>query len=322
MVSSERGRGDLRVRLTGIFYGALGINVYRLTSTDGRALPPFEPGAHIDFHIDGEMTRQYSLLWPAPSREDYLVAVQLADSGRGGSKALHRRSVVGELYDISPPRNHFALADGSLRCRLFAGGIGITPIVSMFRRLRSTGREVELFYWTACPERTLFLDELRADPDVRMFHASSSVSPRVRVGDIVKNMPEEVCLYCCGPDSMLADFDRATRDRPAGLAHRERFTAVTDSNALQTDSFQVLLKRSGQTVNVQSSESLLDVCRTAGIDVAYSCEEGVCGACEVKVLAGEVMHRDSVLSPAQHTRSDTMMICCSRGKGASLVLDL
>jgi tetrachlorobenzoquinone reductase len=322
MVSSDRRRGDLRVRLTGISYGAQGINVYRLTSADGQALPPFEPGAHIDIHIDGETTRQYSLLWPAPSREHYLLAVQLADSGRGGSQALHRKSVVGELYDISMPRNHFALTDEPLRCRLFAGGIGITPIVSMFRRLKSLGRAVELFYWTACPERTLFLDELKTDPDVRIFHASSSVPPRVRVGDIIKDTPGNVRLYCCGPHSMLADFDQATGDRPAGLAHRERFTAVTDANALETDSFQVRLERSGQTVIVQASESLLDVCRAAGIDVAYSCEEGVCGACEVRVLAGEVMHRDSVLTPAHHARSDTMMICCSRGKGASLVLDL
>lgn len=320
MASSDTAACPLEVRLTQVTYGAEGINLYRLSSLDGQPLPAFDPGAHIDIDISPEHRRQYSLLWPPASPGSYTVAVQLSAEGRGGSRELHHRSVVGSRYRISPPRNHFVLREDGARYLLFAGGIGITPVVSMYRRLRLAGLPVSLYYWTASSTRTLFLDEFAGDADVQLLHGASGETPAVRIADLIAAAPADAQLYCCGPDGMLAEFDRATAAWPQGMAHRERF--APPAQALPTDSFQVELKRSQKVFVVGPDQTLLQLCMDAGIDVSYSCEEGVCGACEVKVLAGQVDHRDSVLSAAQQARSDSMMICCSRGVGSDLVVDL
>ncbi|TRX75173.1 PDR/VanB family oxidoreductase [Pseudomonas mangiferae] len=308
------------VRLTAIEYGAPGVNHYRFSSLDGQPLPAYEPGAHIDLELAPGLVRQYSLLWPSPRASDYLIAVQVSEAGKGGSRQLHYESVVGAVYRVSAPRNLFPLQASGISY-LFAGGIGITPIVSMYRQLRRQGRAVQLFYWSATPEHALFAEELQDGVDgVRLFHTRSGVAvPRLK--DIVRDAPAEACLYCCGPTAMIDEFDRVTAGRAPATVHRERFSASTD--ALQPgDGFQVTLQRSGMTLSVGPDQTLLQVCEAAGVDVAYSCEEGVCGACEVRVLGGEIEHRDTVLSPQQRARGDCMMICCSRGIGASLVLDL
>lgn len=156
---------------------------------------------------------------------------------------------------------------------------------------------------------------------MRLFHTRSSGAVPPRLKDVLRTLPPSAQLYCCGPQGMVDEFDRLTLDRPEANTHRERFSATTD--ALQPgDSFRVRLQRSGLTLTVPAELSLLQVCEAAGVDVAYSCEEGVCGACEVKVLAGQVEHRDTVLTPEQRQRSESMMICCSRGVGDSLVVDI
>ncbi|MBN3725138.1 PDR/VanB family oxidoreductase [Burkholderia sp. Ac-20379] len=324
MASSEAPGGELELRLGAVAYGAQGINLYRFDAPDGAALPAFEPGAHVDVQACGAHRRQYSLLWPPAAPGSYTIAVQVAEDGRGGSRALHYDSVVGRHYRLSAPRNHFGLAAGARRYVLFAGGIGITPIVSMYRRLRQDGAAVELHYWSANRARTLFLDELRDAPGVHLHHAETRPvdgAPSPRIGDVIRDLPMDAQLYCCGPDAMLAAFDAACANRPAGMAHRERF-GVDAAALLPADTFQVRLARSGRTLTVDAGQTLLQACLEAGVDVSYSCEEGVCGACEVKVLAGEIAHRDSILTPEQRRANRSMMLCCSRGAGTSLVLDL
>ncbi len=321
MASSDTGDGELALRLAEIAYGADGINLYRFDAPTGVALPAFEPGAHVDVQACDAHRRQYSLLWPPARPGSYTIAVQVDEAGRGGSRALHYDSVVGRDYRLSAPRNHFRLQPGAARYVLFAGGIGITPIVSMYRQLKRDGAQVQLHYWCANPARTLFLDELRGDPNVTLHHASPGGGRAPRIGDLIRDLPADAQLYCCGPEAMLAGFDAACATRPDGSWHRERFGADA-SASLPADTFQVRLARSDRTLTVGAGETLLQVCLDAGVDVSYSCEEGVCGACEVKVLAGQVEHRDSILSPARRSESRCMMICCSRGTGVSLVLDL
>lgn len=313
--------GMLQVRLQAIEYGAPGINLYSFASLDGQPLPAFEPGAHVDVALAPDLLRQYSLLWPPSDPAQYRIAVQLAEVGKGGSRKLHFESVVGATYQVSAPRNHFALQASEQPCHLFAGGIGITPIVSMYRQLKAAGQAVVLHYWAGDAQHMLFHRELCVDPAVRLYHTRVPGQAAPRLKDVLAAIPAKAQLYCCGPQAMIDEFDQLTLQRPAGTAHRERFSASTD--ALQPgDTFRVHLQRSGLTLSVAAEQSLLQVCEAAGVDVAYSCEEGVCGACEVKVLAGTVEHRDTVLSPAQRLRNDSMMICCSRGVGDSLVLDL
>lgn len=322
MASSSPYPDDIAVRLVEIRYGASGINVYRFQSVDGAALPAFEPGAHIDLEISPTHRRQYSLLWPAVAANSYSVAVQVAEIGRGGSKSLHYDSVVGQVYRVSAPRNHFALQPDAKKYVLFAGGIGITPIVSMYRWLRHAGYDAELHYWAATPARTLFIDELSQDGTVHLHHEVTPGVPPVQLTEIVSALSDDTQLYCCGPERMLEAFDTISANRPIGTAHRERFGAVAALPPEDVKSFQVKLVRSDRTLSVNSSESLLQACLNAGIDVAYSCEEGVCGACEVSVLDGEIDHRDSVLTPAERAGNRKMMICCSRAARGGLTLDL
>lgn len=313
--------GVFKVRLRAIEYGAPGINLYTFESLDGRALPAYEPGAHVDVAMAPDLLRQYSLLWPAAHPAQYQIAVQLAEVGKGGSRKLHFESVVGAEYEVSAPRNHFALMPSDDEFHLFAGGIGITPIISMFRQLKANGHKVTLYYWASSPQHMLFHDVLCHEPaEVQLFHTrTGEACPRLK--DVLTALPDSAQLYCCGPQGMVDEFDRLTLERPEANVHRERFSATTD--ALQPgDSFRVRLQKSGLTLTVPAELSLLQVCESAGVDVAYSCEEGVCGACEVKVLAGQVEHRDTVLTPGQRQRSESMMICCSRGVGDGLVLDL
>jgi ferredoxin-NADP reductase len=323
MASSDHHTETLKVRLTRIDYGAEGINIYRFSSLSGEPLPPFEPGAHIDLYITADISRQYSLLFPAPTPVDYQIAVQHDANGRGGSATLHRQSVVGAIYDISLPRNHFPLGSGEGDHALFAGGIGITPIISMYRKLKADGRPVKLYYWTASADRTLFRKELTAAEasDVVIFHTGGDAPTPPRLSAVLSGIPDDADLYCCGPERMLDEFDQMTTRRPAEKVHREHFSPRADKLA-PGDAFRVFLKRSQKTLMVDTEQTLLQACLEADVDASYSCEEGVCGACEVKVLAGKVIHRDSVLSPEQRAKSEVMMICCSRGVGDELVLDI
>lgn len=309
MASSEPG---LKLRLIEVRYGAPGINLYRLASCDGQSLPAFEPGAHLDLEVAPGLLRQYSLLWPQSSPDSYDIAVQEAAEGRGGSRAWHRQSVAGEIYRSSVPRNLFPLGAVTSRpYHLFAGGIGITPIISMYRKLAADRRPVQLHYWTRHSEATLFHAELAGSTDgsVRMYHTTGAVP---RLADILADVPFDTPLYCCGPTRMIDAFDALTAKRPVDLVHRERFSAAP-VEAGPAGSFSIRLSRAGRTLDVGVDETILSVCLAAGIDLSYSCEEGVCGACEVRVLSGSVDHRDQVIAPAARATSKVMMACCSRG---------
>ncbi|WP_398478346.1 PDR/VanB family oxidoreductase [Tardiphaga sp.] len=309
MASSELG---LKLRLVEVRYGAPGINLYRLAACDGQPLPAIEPGAHIDLEVAPGFLRQYSLLWPQPRLDTYEIAVQEASEGRGGSRAWHRQSVTGEIYPGSEPRNLFALnAATATTSYLLAGGIGITPIISMYRKLVAEGRPVQLHYWTRSAEAALFHDELAAvsDGSVRLHHTSG---PAPRLADVLADIPNDAPLYCCGPTRMIDAFDDLTAQRPLHLVHRERFAAAP-VEAGPAGSFSIHLARSGRTLEVGADETVLSACLAAGIDLDYSCEEGICGACEVRVLSGSVDHRDQVIAPAARATSTVMMACCSRG---------
>ncbi|QOZ08113.1 PDR/VanB family oxidoreductase [Bradyrhizobium sp. CCBAU 51765] len=317
MASSELG---LCLRLVEIVFGVPGINLYRLAAPDGSALPAFEPGAHLDLEIAPGLVRQYSLLWPQPAGDRYEIAVQEAPDGRGGSRCWHRQSVVGDVYRASLPRNHFALGAATPATRyLLAGGIGITPIISMYRKLVAQRQPVQLHYWTRSAASALFHDELAGFTDGSV-HLHSTQGPAPRLADVLPSVPGDAPMYCCGPQRMIDAFDALTARRPPELMHRERFAAAPQQ-AEPSGSFSIRLVRSGRTLEVGADESVLSACIAAGVDLSYSCEEGVCGACEVRVLSGDVDHRDQVIPPAARATSATMMACCSRGR-TMLELDI
>jgi vanillate O-demethylase ferredoxin subunit len=167
-----------------------------------------------------------------------------------------------------------------------------------------------------------WIDDLRnsAEADIRVYFDQETPGDRLDIASIVSAAAHDAHLYCCGPGPMLEAFHLATAHRGGDFVHTERFGSA--EKAKRDTSFQIELARSGLTLDVDQGQSILDVLLKAGVGVAFSCEEGVCGTCEVAVLAGAPDHRDEYLTGAEREQNKTMMICCSRSLSAKLVLDL
>jgi vanillate O-demethylase ferredoxin subunit len=232
---------------------------------------------------------------------------------------------VGERITISHPRNNFALQENAGHSVLIAGGIGITPLLSMIRRLEALGRSWELFYAARTRVAAAFLDDLKAlGPDVQTkLHLNFDQEPSARMIDIaaiVKQAHPDAHLYCCGPVAMLEAFEAATADWPASQVHVEYFKA-REKPAVE-EGFEVKLARSNRTIAVQAGQTILDALLEAGISANYACAEGVCGTCETRVIEGIPDHRDLFLSKQEQEANKTIMICCSGSKSSTLVLDI
>ncbi|MGY3483231.1 ferredoxin-NADP reductase [Bradyrhizobium sp. USDA 4011] len=312
---------DVLVKRIG--YEAERINSYELIARTGSELAPFTAGSHIDLHLPNGMIRSYSLVNDQRERQRYVIAVNKDGESRGGSSFIHDSVKVGDIMTISGPRNNFALHEEADHSVLVAGGIGITPLLSMIRRLEALGRRWELFYAARTRTAAAFLDELDA-PDLRSkMHLDFDDERSGRLFDlpaIVGNAPVRAHLYCCGPVPMLAAFEAATADRPADRVHVEYFQA---REAPATEGgFDVKLARSNRTIAVEPGKTILDALLDAGITANYACTEGVCGTCETRVLEGTPDHRDQFLSKEEQAANKSVMICCSGAKSGMLVLDL
>jgi vanillate O-demethylase ferredoxin subunit len=315
----------LEVRVKRIGYEAENINSYELVAPTGGELAPFTAGGHIDLHLSNGMIRSYSLVNDQCERHRYVIAVNRDAAGRGGSSFVHDSIRAGDIITVSHPRNNFALHEEAEHSVLVAGGIGITPLLSMVRRLETLERSWELFYAARTRVAAAFLDELDAlRPNVHLnLRVDFDDERSGRVFDlaaIVKKAPAPAHLYCCGPLPMLAAFEAATADRPAGHVHVEYFQA-RQTPAIE-GGFEVKLARSNRRILVEAGKTILDALLDAGIAVNYACTEGVCGTCETRVLEGIPDHRDQFLSKEEQAANKTVMICCSGVKSGTLVLDL
>ncbi|WP_454621218.1 PDR/VanB family oxidoreductase [Bradyrhizobium cenepequi] len=308
-----------------ISYEAERINSYELVAPGGGDLAAFTAGSHIDLHLLNGMIRSYSLVNDPSERHRYVVAVNKDAGSRGGSSFIHDTLRSGDIVTISYPRNNFILDEAAAHSVLIAGGIGITPLLSMIRRLETLGRSWELFYTVRTRSAAAFLDELHAlRPDVQQnIHVNFDQEPAGRMLDltaIVADAPADAHLYCCGPVSMLEAFEAATSEWPAAHVHVEYFKAK-EKPAVE-GGFQVRLARSGQTLTVEPGKTILEALLDAGITANYACSEGVCGTCETRVIEGIPDHRDQFLSSEERAGNMTIMICCSGSKSSTLVLDL
>ena len=301
-----------------IEYAATAINVYEFRHPEGQALPPFEAGAHIDLHLGNGMVRQYSLMNPPGERHRYVVAIKRDPNSRGGSVRAHEALRVGDSVDVSAPRCHFALDEQRAHSVLIAGGIGITPIACMAQRLQAVGRPFELHYSVRRRDEAALLEVL-SGPQLHL-HVDEEQGGLLDIAGLVARVPAHAAVYCCGPAPMLDAFERAARARP-GLAWRvEHFTPVAE--AAHEGGFNVRLAASARDVFVPAGQTILEALRDAGLDVPSSCEQGICGTCETRVISGRPDHRDSLLSDDEKRSNKTMMICCSGSLGGDLVLDL
>lgn len=315
----------LEARIRAMVLEADGIMSVELRAPDGRELPPFTAGAHIDLHLPTGLIRSYSLLNDAAERHRYVIAVGRDKASRGGSQYVHERLRVGDTTTLGVPRNNFPLAEDAADTLLIAGGIGITPVLCMIRRLHALNRPWRLHYCTRTRRHAAFLDELLRlagnQPErVKVNFDGEQFGKMLDIAQVVNAERPDTHLYCCGPLPMLDAFERATAGRNPATVHLEYFAAR--SAPATAGGFELELRRSGKTLTVPPGKTILDVVMDAGVAVSYSCSEGICGSCETKVLEGQPDHRDLVLSKEEQAAGKTMMICCSGCKGSKLVLDL
>jgi vanillate O-demethylase ferredoxin subunit len=310
-----------------------GIVAIELRATDGYELSRFTAGSHIDVELTVRdahghfIVRQYSLCNDPAERHRYVIAVGRDANTRGGSAYLHDQLKVGDIVHISTPRNHFQLYEPAPHSVLVAGGIGITPLLAMARRLSALGRTWTLYLCARTPERAAFLDELEALPGtvIPVFDGVPG-GAAIDLERVISDAPADAHLYCCGPTTLMEAFERAAARREAHTVHVEWFkprpaSTATDA-AAASGSFELKLAHSGVTLAVPPDKSILDVLIEAGVAVQYSCCDGVCGTCETRVLEGIPDHRDSVLLGEDADATDRIMVCVSRCAGNSLTLDL
>jgi tetrachlorobenzoquinone reductase len=310
----------LLLRLNATRYVARDTLSFELVSPSHSALPPAQPGAHIGVHLPNGMIRQYSLLRAGASPLSYEIGVKRDARSRGGSRLMHDSLRVGTLLQVDPPRNNFPLVEDAPASVFFAGGIGVTPIVAMLRRLADLGRPAALYYACRVRDDAAFLAEL-AGTCTPELHIDAEHDGRVfNLADRIARTPRNAHLYCCGPAPMLAAFEAATTEWPREQVHVEYFTPREAADT--SGGFVVTLARSNREILVPAGKSILQVLREAGLSLPSSCEQGVCAACETRVMEGVPDHRDSILSAAERAANKTMMICVSGSKTARLVLDL
>ena len=302
---------------------AIGILSVELIPQPGEQFPEFSPGSHIDIHLPNGLVRSYSLCNCAHEKDRYVLGILQDSRSRGGSRYVHEALRCGASIPISEPRNNFALDHTASSTVLLAGGIGITPILSMYRRLRELDAAVRLIYCARSRGQAAFLDEIgRLGGDAHLHFDDEHDGKPLDLASALASSPPDVHAYCCGPEVMLDAFEAACGQAGIKHVHVERFAASATLQPSTAGGFPVELARSGRTLEVCDGKSILHTLLDAGIDVDHSCEEGVCGACETRVLSGCPDHRDSVLSAEQKSGNGVMMVCVSGLKSGRLVLDL
>lgn len=302
---------------------AQGIVSLELRDPQHRPLPPFTAGAHIDVHIGPQLTRQYSLCNAPGETDRYLLGVLLEPNSRGGSVAMHQRFAEGDTITVGAPRNNFPLAPAR-RTLLFAGGIGITPMLSMAEALWRTHDDFELIYCARSASHAAFLDRLTIAPyasRTRVHLDDGPAAQRLQMDRLAQEDPAATHLYVCGPKGFIDHVCQSARAQgwPEAHIHVEHFTPVasTGGNALT-----VRIASTGQSIEIPPDQSITTALERHGIGIPVSCEQGICGTCVTRVISGEIEHRDcGYFTDAERARGDQMTPCCSRGRG-TLVLDL
>jgi vanillate monooxygenase ferredoxin subunit len=301
-----------------------GIISFELVSCDGELLPAFEAGAHVHVHLGPGLVRQYSLCNDPAEQHRYRLAVLLEKNGRGGSVELHHNFVDGRIAQISLPQNNFRLVEDAEHSVLLAGGIGITPLLSMAFRLHGLGRSFELHYLSRNLSRTAFLAEF-ADfgfaQHLRIYHDENPTAQRFDLTTALPSPRSGTHVYLCGPQGFM---DAIIRDLKANdwtdhHIHQEHFAANVDKTG---DRFLVEAKRSGKTVSVESGQTIARALSDVGIEVPLSCEEGICGICLLDVIEGVPDHRDIYQTEVQKVTNRKIAPCCSRALSPVLVLDI
>ena len=304
----------------------------RLEPAAGGGLPGFSAGAHVRVQVtrpDGRNDwRHYSLINPVPQAgattmpTHYEIAVRLEDAGQGGSRFMHGL-VAGDLLTIEAPKNDFPLRAGHAPVLLVAGGIGVTPLISMAAELRAAGRQVRMVYAGRSGAQLVYMDALRDLLGENLgVHIDDEAGAPLDVAKLLDGCAGDEQNNMCGPKPML-DAVLAGAQARGWDSDRVRFELFSAAAPAAGDqAFDVVLAQSGVTYRVAADQSILDCLIGHGCDPLYDCRRGECGVCAVPVIEGDVEHRDHVLSASEKAASQVIQICVSRARGHRLVVDL
>lgn len=304
---------------------ATDIKLFELVHPQGLPLPEFTAGAHITVLTPNGLTRRYSLCNSPLDRQHYCIAVKREAKGQGGSVSLVDGVQRGDLLTVvSGPLNYFELEKSATSHLLIAGGIGITPMLSMVHSLQSRGASFQLVYLSRTAQDAAFLDEL-SKPDlagkVIVHHDQGDLAKSFDLARLLAQQATGQHLYCCGPRGLMQRVRELSKDWTKGSVHFEDFGS--SEQPVQTASageFEVKLRKSGVTVRVPVGVSILEAIRQKGISVPSSCESGTCGSCRTPLVSGEVQHLDFVLD--EDEQKHDIMICVSRASFGVLELDI
>ena len=323
LVKGTAGGGQLTpLRIGRAYDAAEGIRAFELMSVDGGELPSFTPGAHVKVCVPNGALRKYSLCNDPADRSHYLIAVKRDAQGQGGSMSLVDHAKVGDTLLIGAPENAFPLVQDAKLSLFIAGGIGITPILSMIRSFGEVPPQPwKLFYFTRNPQSTAFLQELSVSPlhlQMNIHHDDGDPAKAFDLWSVLEKA-NTAHIYCCGPKSLMDSVRDMTGHWSPANVHFESFYEGGGVNA-GDQPFTLTLKKSAQTFEVPVGKTILTVLREHGFALASSCERGTCGTSTPSLISGEADHRDYVLMPEEE--ASQIMICVSRAKSTELVLDL
>jgi vanillate monooxygenase ferredoxin subunit len=298
---------------------------FELARADGGPLPAFSAGSHIDVELPGGLTRQYSLCNDSVEQHRYRIAVLRDAASRGGSVAMHEAVNEGDTIHISEPRNHFPLQHAQ-RSLLFAGGIGVTPLLCMAQRLAKIGADFTMHYSTRSPERTAFREEIAESTFASnvQFHFDSGTAGQIlNVPAALGQVDAGTHIYICGPAGFINHVLQNAQGMgwPAGQIHLEYFASTPQDTTADT-AFEVKIASTGKSYTVAADQTIVHALQQQGIEILTSCEQGVCGTCITRVLEGECDHRDLYFTDEEKAKNDQFTPCCSRAKSRVLVLDL
>jgi ferredoxin-NADP reductase len=302
------------------------ISIELRPATSSTVFPAHTAGSHINLHLGNGLVRSYSLLNPSTNSQRYVIGVLKDRKSRGGSSYVHEKIRVGDVLEVSAPRNNFPLKEDAQHSVLIAGGIGITPMLCMLEKLASLGKTADLIYCARSRRDAAFIQDLESlqSENIRLrYHFDDEASAPPDLQSLLTGYSDETHFYGCGPGPMLDAFQRACATLGFDYVHTERFAAVEQDGAapINATGCTVELRRSGRTIQVPAGSTILDAMMNVGIIPSYSCKEGICGACETKVLDGVVDHRDSILTKEEQAANKSMMICVSGCLSELLVLD-
>jgi ferredoxin-NADP reductase len=293
------------------------IRSFLLEAPDGRPLPSFVAGSHIDLWLPDNVVRQYALRGSPTDLSRYRIDVQMIPHGRA-SRYLSSEQCVGQTVAATGPRDTFSFRSSS-RYLFIAGAIGIAPILSMLNAATSSNADWRLFYMVSDPADIPFRNELM------QFGKRVSVH---RIGDrsvltsALSTAEPGSEIYCCGPSKLLYEIEAQIADQTANSVHFEWLDRNPRAARMVHQAVQIKCARSMKEILVPSDKSILAALSEAGLALPQSCRDGICGTCAVRVLEGIPDHRDEILNEKQRADGKVMMICVSRAQTNNLTLDI